>query len=151
MLLPHLSQQRYECFPSTANPVKIHGAFWFLTVLLFVQKREIYSSLVIIRMHVYEMESIKKIPHSQEIRILTDQSSNSSTNALIFVPKTPGALIFSISFWKVIATSTLHPSTTGSDLVLSLLLLQIRNRSFQLTTFFITSSLPSCFWTFNRW
>lgn len=98
MLLPHLSQQRYECFPSTANPVKIHGAFWFLTVLLFVQKREIYSSLVIIRMHVYEMESIKKIPHSQEIRILTDQSSNSSTNALIFVPKTPGALIFSISF-----------------------------------------------------
>lgn len=150
MLLPHLSQACYECFPSTPNTVKIQSAFCFLTVL-FVQKRAIYSSLVIIPMHIYETGSIKKIPHIQEIRGLIDQSSDSSTNALIFCPKTPGALIFSISLEKMFATSTLHPSTNSSDLSLSSLLQQVQNRCFQLTTFFITSSLPSCFWTFNRW
>lgn len=99
MLLPHLSQASYKCFPSTPNPGKIQGAFWLLTVL-FVQKRAIYSSLVIIRMHIYETGSIKKIPRTQEIRVLTDQPSDSSTNALIFCPKILGALIFSISLEK---------------------------------------------------
>lgn len=51
-------------------------------------------------MHIYETGSIKKIPRIQEIGVLTDQPSDSSTNALIFCPKIPGALIFSISLEK---------------------------------------------------
>lgn len=146
----YLSQQCYNCFPCTAKPVEIQGAFWFLTVLLWVQRSSIQGSLVIMGMNIYEMEGIKNISYICDIRILLDQSSDSSLNALIF------------GFWKswcphfqqfILKKALPHLRCIWVQTALSCSCLHhySKNRCFQLTTFLITSSLPSCFWTFNRW
>lgn len=122
MLLPPLSQQCYKCFPCSGKPVKIQGAFWFLTVLLCVQRSSIYSSLVILGMNIHKMEGIKKISYICDIRILLDWSSNSSFNLLFLKILVPS--FSAIHSKKRIAISMLHLSTNSFEL--SLLLQQIQ-------------------------